>query len=577
MSRVMSKNNRVLALIALMAASSVVVGGIVYSLTTKDAQALGTLQTELRSVQVESSEFSVAIKSQEAAVAEYVLAKDPEALKRFGSAYQDADRIAEEILLTKDLPEVHAAFEVLVTLCMDWRLEVAAPAIIAVQDRDSAGIDAFIRLSVKDHVTIDAQFERLDSELLATSARFDERAAAVASTTLIAVLVAFTFVVLAFGIALVAVRRFGKALELDAQHASVLNRFTEMTSFAIDDHDVAVANLAALARLVRPDAAVTHILNRSQDRAVPEAQAGDAIAEILPLHALGRCAGVLRGTMYVADDLADDLSVRCPIYPAPSGTLACVPLASGEPVGAVHMYWARPNALPHAARASVARIAEHAALSIGNRRLLAALHGQANTDPRTGLSNSRAFDIAVEEALAARGPFEVASVLMIDVDHFKDFNDRYGHPAGDEALRSFGSVLRSCLREHDIAARYGGEEFAVFLAGPEHSVEIADTIAERIRAKSEATTISLGAGITDHITISIGVANAPEDGLGRTELLRSADEALYRAKANGRNRVVGRRAAVVAPVLAALAAPKPAATRKSSRGAKPALPVPMGA
>jgi diguanylate cyclase (GGDEF)-like protein len=310
-----------------------------------------------------------------------------------------------------------------------------------------------------------------------------------------------------------------------------------VTSFATDDHEVAASNLVALGLLVAPDASVTHILNRSLDRAVPEATTGDATGDVLPLHALGRCAGVLRGTMYVTDDLSDDLSVHCPIYPQRVGTLACIPLISGESVGAVHLYWARPNALPLAARPNIARITEHAALAIGNRRLLAALHGQANTDPRTGLANSRAFDLALEDALAARSMDETLCVLMIDVDHFKQFNDRHGHPAGDEALRVFGGVLKSCMREGDVAARYGGEEFAVLLRGVDLSV--ASGIAERIRARTEATIIALAPGMTDRITVSIGIANAPDQGLDRVSLLRVSDEALYQAKAAGRNRVGG--------------------------------------
>jgi diguanylate cyclase (GGDEF)-like protein len=254
--------------------------------------------------------------------------------------------------------------------------------------------------------------------------------------------------------------------------------------------------------------------------------------------------------MYVSDDLSDDLSVHCAVYPQRVGTLACIPLISGESVGAVHLYWARPRALPLAARPNIARITEHAAMAIGNRRLLAALHGQANTDPRTGLANSRAFDLAVEDALAARSIDETLSVLMIDVDDFKQFNDRHGHPAGDEALRAFGGVLRSCMREGDVAARYGGEEFAVLLRGVDASV--ASVVAERIRARTESTIVALAPGMTDRITVSIGIANAPDQGLDRVSLLRVADEALYQAKAAGRNRVGGLTTAGVQRLLPAL-------------------------
>jgi diguanylate cyclase (GGDEF)-like protein len=143
--------------------------------------------------------------------------------------------------------------------------------------------------------------------------------------------------------------------------------------------------------------------------------------------------------------------------------------------------------------------------------------------------------IQLEDALAARTETESVAVLMIDLDHFKDFNDRYGHPAGDEALRVFAGVLRSCLREGDVAARYGGEEFAVMLPAIDEATAAA--IAERIRSRTESTVISLAPGITDRIRVSIGIAVAPVQAQDRITLLRLADEALYRAKQAGRNRV----------------------------------------
>jgi diguanylate cyclase (GGDEF)-like protein len=257
--------------------------------------------------------------------------------------------------------------------------------------------------------------------------------------------------------------------------------------------------------------------------------------EVLALNALSRCPGIARGSIYVTPDATAPLSVHCPVYPIDHGTLACVPLSHGETVGAVHLFWDEPDAFPLDLRASVARVAEHASLAIGNRRLLAALQGMASTDARTGLANTRAFDQALEDALAARREDEAISVLMLDLDHFKDFNDRYGHPSGDEALRAFADILRSCLRDHDLAARYGGEEFAVILPGVDDAT--ARAVAERIRSRTEVTLISLAPGITDRISVSIGIASAPQHARDRVSLLRLADEALYQAKQAGRNRV----------------------------------------
>jgi hypothetical protein len=251
---------------------------------------------------------------------------------------------------------------------------------------------------------------------------------------------------------LLVVHRYGRALEIEARQASVLNRFTEVTSFAVDDRAVTTLNLEALDLLVQPDGAVTHVLNHSKDRAIPEASSVNAIASIISLIALARCAGVVRGALLVTDEVEAPLSVHCLVYPASQGTVACVPLNSGEWVGTVHLHGDRPHALPLVVRASVVRVAEHGALAIGNRRLLDTIQGQASTDARTGLANTRAFDEAVEEALTARMPDETVAVLMLDLDDLKGFNDHHGHPAGDEALRTFAEILGSCVRGGDLAA-----------------------------------------------------------------------------------------------------------------------------
>jgi diguanylate cyclase (GGDEF)-like protein len=534
----MSQGNRVLTLIAVMAAASFAVLVLVFVITTGDATVLETEQTHLTDMRVLDHELGQAIDDEEAGLDDYVLSGDATALRRYDEAVAlEAGLLERMRAAAVDMPSYRSRLDAMVAASIAWQSEVAAPAIAAVAIDDGIGLATFFAQATHDHVAVESAVASLDDELVEAGDDLALREAAASTTVFVGVTVAFGFILVAFGVALVAVRRFGKALELDARQASVLNRFTEVTTFASDDHEVAATNLVALGLLAKPDASVTHVLNRSMDRAVPEASTGDAIADVLPLRALERCAGVLRGTMYVTDDLAEDLSVHCPIYPQSAGTLACIPLISGESVGAVHLYWARPNALPLAARPNLARITEHAALAIGNRRLLAALHGQANTDPRTGLANSRAFDLALEGALAARSIDESLSVLMIDVDQFKAFNDRHGHPAGDEALRAFGGVLRSCMREGDVAARYGGEEFAVLLRGVDASV--ASVVAERIRARTEATIVALGPGTTDRITVSIGMSHAPEQGLDRVTLLRLADEALYQAKAAGRNRVGG--------------------------------------
>jgi diguanylate cyclase (GGDEF)-like protein len=342
-----------------------------------------------------------------------------------------------------------------------------------------------------------------------------------------------------------------------ARESAIVNQFTELTALTEDDVSLSEATLATLDELVHADDASLHVSNQSQDRAVAQATLGDRELSVLSLHELARCPAVRRSNLFITDDVSRRLSFRCPVYPVETGTLACIPLvALGETVGAVHLHWAEPRELSLPSRLAITRVSEHSALSIANRRLLLALRGQANTDGRTGLTNSRAFDEAVQRRMAARPEEATAAILMLDLDHFKDFNDRYGHPSGDEALRVFASLLSSSIREHDVAARYGGEEFAVYLSGA--GEQEAAEVAERIRARTEATIIPLGPGKTGRLTVSVGIAVAPVDGSERTVLLKAADEALYRAKLAGRNRVE-RRGAAGAPT--ALRAPVKVAKR----------------
>lgn len=536
MEQTFSRHHRYLALIVLLTLLAIVLVGGGYAITESerlDVQADWATASALRSVGAELTDVT---RDQESALDDYMLSSDPGALAGYDRAVRDAGPLLSTIRSqATELPDLIATLAALDEALAGWQTSFAKPAIAAVQGGGGAALDPYAKGSGADH-------EQIDGDLLAMTATLDQVEAAVrdranrlAAARTVTTAGGLAILLIAAGIAFSLVRRYGRALERDALHAGVLNRFTEVTSFASDDTAVATSNLEALALLVHPDAAVTHVLNRSQDRAVPEAILGDATAEVLPLKALSRCVGVIRGSMYVTNDASAALSVHCPVYPVTSGTLACVPLSSGEPIGAVHLYWSRPNALPLEFHSSVLRIAEHAALAIGNRRLLAALQGQANTDARTGLSNSRAFDQALEAELVGMLNTESLAVLMLDIDHFKDFNDRHGHPAGDEALRAFAGILRSSVRDGDVAARYGGEEFAVLL--PRVDGVTTRAVAERIRARTESTIISLAPGITDRITVSIGIAMAPLQGLDRTTILRLADEALYRAKEGGRNRV----------------------------------------
>lgn len=169
------------------------------------------------------------------------------------------------------------------------------------------------------------------------------------------------------------------------------------------------------------------------------------------------------------------------------------------------------------------------------QRLQADLEHLANTDGLTGLPNRRFFMTQLASELARRQRYgHPLSLLMLDLDHFKQVNDRWGHGVGDEALRLFADSVQCCLRTQDVAGRLGGEEFAILL--PETGENVARPVAERIRARMEQTLIAAADG-NCHVTVSIGVTQAM-DSDDLESLLRRADEALYAAKERGRNRVV---------------------------------------
>jgi two-component system cell cycle response regulator len=158
----------------------------------------------------------------------------------------------------------------------------------------------------------------------------------------------------------------------------------------------------------------------------------------------------------------------------------------------------------------------------------------ALTDPMTGLYNQRYLMRHLASMLAAGQPSGL-SVMMIDVDHFKQVNDRWGHAAGDQVLRQVADTLRSRIRVFDSLARYGGEEFVVVMAGA--SAAEALGAAERLRAAIQSMAFEPEPGTQHHLTVSIGLTRSADPAVTSGMLLSAADRALYRAKGAGRNRV----------------------------------------
>lgn len=216
-------------------------------------------------------------------------------------------------------------------------------------------------------------------------------------------------------------------------------------------------------------------------------------------------------------------------------TWLCLELASqGVQLGLVTIH--APSQEIHARFSVIEAAIEQLALSVSSLQLRSVLEYQSTRDDLTGLYNRRYMDESFRQ-LHARSirHSEPYSILMLDVDHFKRFNDIYGHEGGDIVLREIGKILGS-LRAEDIACRYGGEELSIAL--PNTEAHLATDIANRLREKIQNTRIEYNNSIMTEITISIGIASYPENGTTSEDIRKKADDALYEAKRAGRNRVI---------------------------------------
>jgi diguanylate cyclase (GGDEF)-like protein len=209
-------------------------------------------------------------------------------------------------------------------------------------------------------------------------------------------------------------------------------------------------------------------------------------------------------------------------------TYLCIPiLAQGETLGILHLQ--ATAEVPHLESTDLSiktTFAGQVGLSIANIRLREALRTQSVRDALTGLER--------EVRRAARAA-QSLGILMIDLDHFKSFNDTYGHDAGDAVLRETGQFLAKGIRAEDFVCRFGGEEFVVLL--PTADMDASRARAERLRSKMREQNVMYQGKSLGMITISVGVASFPQHGMSPKELMAAADAALYEAKRGGRDQV----------------------------------------
>jgi diguanylate cyclase (GGDEF)-like protein len=195
-----------------------------------------------------------------------------------------------------------------------------------------------------------------------------------------------------------------------------------------------------------------------------------------------------------------------------------------------------PRSSDEGERRLAAVLAKQVALSLWNLKLRESLRNQSICDPLTGLFNRRYMEESLEREFsrANRHKSSVA-IVMLDLDHFKRFNDTFGHQAGDELLRALGDLLKKNTRSQDIACRYGGEEFALVLS--DSSLEGAYKRAEILRQQVKQLSVEYDGKTLGAVSVSMGVAVFPDHGTTMGDVLRASDQALYSAKREGRDRV----------------------------------------
>lgn len=260
-----------------------------------------------------------------------------------------------------------------------------------------------------------------------------------------------------------------------------------------------------------------------------------------PVFSPDDCWGLRRNRMHVVE-IGEAGELMCPHIAhsgeALSGSTICLPLtAQRETLGLLHLMTGDAQHLTEDRQQLARTVAEQISLALANLHLQERLRNQSIRDPLTGLFNRRHLEESLEREINRAGRAgRPLSLIMLDIDFFKKFNDTHGHDAGDAVLREVATMLASHLRKADIACRYGGEEFTLIL--PEADAAAACQKAEQLREAAGRLVIQYGRSTVEPISLSLGVACFPDHGATGESLLQAADAALYQSKAAGRDRVM---------------------------------------
>jgi diguanylate cyclase (GGDEF)-like protein/PAS domain S-box-containing protein len=327
-----------------------------------------------------------------------------------------------------------------------------------------------------------------------------------------------------------------KELEKRSDRATTLAKLGELLQSCLTREEVIAAALGFAPKIFPMARGAIVLLNSSRSLAEVIGSWTECLLPAMEFE-ITQCWALRTGHPHLVR--AGDDTARCQHAAGVERAYLCIPiLAQGETLGILHLQSTIEGSNFEPAELSLkTTFAGQLGLSIANIRLREALRIQSVRDPLTGLYNRRYLeDILDREVRRATRAKQSLAVLMIDLDHFKAFNDTYGHDAGDAVLREAAASLTKGVRAEDIVCRFGGEEFVVVL--PTANLQAAQARAENLRLRMKELNILHQGKTIGMITISVGVAALPEHGKSSKELMAAADAALYEAKRSGRDRVV---------------------------------------
>ena len=552
-----SIGKRVTTAFALAFVSMVVIGVLAFNTTQallEDVRALDLNHEILRTIK----EIDAALKQAESAHRGYALSQDEQFLEEFqaGAALVE-DRLTRLRSLTMDNPEQKQHLESLealanarITHMRDALVEFENGTVTAESKKRLTDAGAALMTKV---ATVLLTMEGIESKLLSERRTRQE------------LLAGYTLAIVGAGGFIVAILLLSSMLLINRQvtvrrvaqgEIEVANERLSQWVEELERRNKEITLLSTLTTFLqacRTPQETYDVITKSMQRSFPNTSGtlgvSRASRNLVAMHSVwgknpppqedfdpNMCWALRRGRTHIVTDpeqglVCEHMDVQ------PRRSYLCMPLtAHGEMLGVMTLIDLDASWEDDTRSRLAETMSENLGMALANLQLRERLIAQAITDPLTGLYNRRYLEESVIRELSrARRHQTTIGIILLDIDRFKSFNDTHGHHVGDQVLQSLGNFLKAHVRGSDIACRYGGEEFALVM--PDSPLEKAIQRAEELREKVKYLSVQHQGGVIGHITLSLGVSSFPLHGATLEGLLLAADNALYRAKAEGRDKV----------------------------------------